>query len=105
MSAIWLTMIGVGVLTFLTRLSFIALLERWRTPPLVQRALRFVPVSVLTAIFVPDLLIQDQTLNVSLTNERLIAGMIAILVAWRTKNVVWTILAGMIAFWVVKIWF
>jgi branched-subunit amino acid transport protein len=35
----------------------------------------------------------------------LIAGMIAILVAWRTKNVVWTILAGMIAFWVVKIWF
>jgi branched-subunit amino acid transport protein len=105
MSAIWLTMIGVGVLTFLTRLSFIALLERWRTPPLVQRALRFVPVSVLTAIFVPDLLIQDQTLNISLTNERLIAGMIAILVAWRTKNVVWTILAGMIAFWVVKIWF
>jgi branched-subunit amino acid transport protein len=37
-----------------------------------------------------------------LGNARLIAGVIAALVAWRTKNVVLTIAIGMIALWVLS---
>ena len=91
----WLVMIVIGVLTFATRISFIVILNRWQTPEVVRRALRFVPVSVLTAIFVPELLMPAGRIDVSLDNTRLIAGLIAMLVAWKTRNIVWTIVVGM----------
>lgn len=105
MSTIWLAMIGLGILTFLIRFSFIALLERWQAPPIVQRALRFVPVAVLTAIIVPELVLRDGVLNTTLLNPRLLAGMVAVLVAWKTKNVILTIVVGMIVFWLLQLVF
>lgn len=103
MSEIWLAMIGLGILTFLTRLSFIALLDRWQAPLIVQRALRFVPVAVLTAIIVPALvLLDDGTLNTAPVNPRLLAGLAAVLVAWKTKNVILTIVVGMGVFWLLQ---
>jgi len=95
MNSFWLTMIIVGFLTFGIRLSFIVILDRWETPPILQRALRFVPIAVLTAIIVPELVMPGGTLNISFTNLRLLAGIVAMLVAWKTKNIVWTIIAGM----------
>ena len=95
MNSFWLTMIIVGILTFGIRLSFIVILDRWETPPILQRALRFVPIAVLTAIIIPELVMPGGTLNVSFTNLRLLAGIIVMLVAWKTTNIVWTIVAGM----------
>lgn len=95
MSDIWVIMLAVGMLTFATRLSFIVLLERWQTPPLLKRALRFAPVSVLTAIITPELVMPSGALDLSLGNARLLAGLVAIVVAWKTRNIVWTIVAGM----------
>jgi branched-subunit amino acid transport protein len=103
MNTIWLAMLGLGILTFLIRFSFIALLERWQAPPIVQRALRFVPVAVLTAIIIPELMLRDGQLNPSPFNPRLLAGMVAVLVAWKTKNVIWTIVVGMIVFWLLQL--
>ena len=96
-------MVFIGALTFLTRLSFIALADRWDAPALFSSALRFVPVAILTAIVVPELVLHTGTLNVSLTNARLLAGVLAIFVAWRTKNTVLTIVIGMAAFWVLQV--
>lgn len=92
---IWLIMLIFGLLTFGIRLSFIMILDRWSPPPVVERALHFVPVAVLSAIIAPELVLSGGTLDISLGNERLIAGLVAMLVAWYTKNIVWTILAGM----------
>jgi branched-subunit amino acid transport protein len=96
----WIVMVIIGALTFLTRLSFSALSGRWDAPPLFSSALRFVPVAILTAIVVPELVLHGGSLDVSLTNARLLAGVLAIFVAWRTKNTVLTIVIGMSAFWV-----
>ena len=95
MKSFWLTMIIVGILTFGIRLSFIIILDRWETPLILQRALRFVPIAVLTAIITPELVMPEGYVDVSLTNLRLLAGIVAMLVAWKTKNIVWTIVAGM----------
>jgi branched chain amino acid efflux pump len=99
---LWVVMASIGALTFLTRLSFIALADRWDAPPLFRSALRFVPVAILTAIVVPELVLHTGTLDVSLTNARFLAGLIAIFVAWRTKNTVLTIVIGMTAFWILQ---
>jgi len=91
---IWLILIVAGLLTYLIRLSFIALLGKWTPPDWVSHALRFVPPSVLTAIILPELLIRDNQFLPA--NPRLLAGILAAVVAWRTKSVVLTIAAGMI---------
>ena len=99
---IWFIMLSLGLLTFLTRLSFIALHNRWAPPELFQRALHYVPIAVLTAIIVPELVLHGGSLDLSPLNPRLIAGAVAIFVAWRTKNTVLTILIGMAVFWLAQ---
>jgi branched-subunit amino acid transport protein len=94
--AIWLTITAAGVLTFLTRLSFIALLGRWQPPDVLRRALRYVPPAVLCAIIFPELFLRDGKLALALDNARLFAGLAAALVGWRTRNIFLTIAAGMI---------
>ena len=99
---LWLIILGMGFVTFGIRFVPIVLLGRIEIPLVMQRALRFVPPAVLTAIVVPELLYRDNQVDVSLTNVRLLAGLIAIVVAWRTKNALITIGAGMIALWVLS---
>ncbi len=101
---IWLVMIALGLLTFGTRLSFIALLERINLPQGFQRALRFVPIAVLSAIIAPELGYTTNALAISPTNPRLLAGIVATFVAYRTRSVIWTIAVGMAVFWILHIW-
>ena len=92
---IWLTMIIAGMITYGIRLSFIILFGQRDISEPIRRGLRFVPPAVLTAIIFPELLFPNGTMELSLVNTRLMAGILAALVAWRTKSVVLTILVGM----------
>ncbi len=82
-------------LTYATRLSFIAFVEAERLPPGMRRALRYVPPAVLAALALPDLVFADGSLLLSPANPRLLAGLLAAIVAWRTRNLWLTIGAGM----------
>lgn len=93
---IWLTMILAGIITFVIRVSFILLFGKIRIPIRVQQALNLVPPAVFSAIIFPDMLLQNNQLAIHLNNGRMIAGMLAILVAWRTRNIILTVLIGMI---------
>ena len=100
--ALWLTIVGAGAVTFALRLSFIALLGRMGTPHSFGRALRFVPAAVLTAVVIPLLFYEDGALEVSLGNERLLAGLVAALIAWRTRSVLFTLGGGMATLWALQ---
>jgi branched-subunit amino acid transport protein len=95
--SIWLVMILAGLVTFATRLSFIYILDRMHVPGWFQRGLHFVPAAVLSAIILPELVTRGSGLDLSWRNPQLFAGVLAILVAWRSKNVILTIVAGMAA--------
>ena len=97
---LWLTFAGMGLLTYAIRLSMILLLGRLTVTPGLERALRLVPPAVLTAIIVPELLRPNGVLTLTLDNPKLLAGIVAGLVAWRTKNTLATIAAGMVLLWV-----
>lgn len=95
MNELWPVIIGIGLVTFAIRLSFILLFGKMAMPDWVRRALRFIPTAVLSAIIFPELAMPGGELNLTPGNPRLLAGILAALVAWRTKNVILTILAGM----------
>jgi len=96
---IWLTMLLAGLVTFIIRLSFIQIIGHRSIPPLLQRALRLVPPAVLTAIIFPEVFLSSGQLDLSFGNARLLAGLLATLVAWRTRNAVLTIVVGMLSVW------
>ena len=87
--------------TWLIRLSFITLLGRVSViPPLAMRILQLIPAAVLAAIIAPSLTHAYGSFD--LGTDRFIAGLIAAMVAWRTKNVLATIGVGMGALWVLQ---
>jgi branched-subunit amino acid transport protein len=94
---LWAALIGMTVVTFALRASFLLLPPHVETPALLRRALRYVPPAVLTAIWAPELLLKDQVLHLSPENEKLLAGAVAIAVAWRWKLTSLTIAAGLVA--------
>lgn len=87
--SIWITIIAIGLITYAIRLSLILLSEHILLPEAVQRALRFVP----------DLVFHNGMPDVTLDNARLLAGILAIVVAWRTRNIIATVVSGMGALW------
>ena len=99
---IWLVMLFGGLITFGMRFSFIYLFGRFHIPETLRRALHYVPPAVLSAVIFPEILIHDGKLALTLGNDRLLAGLVAVLVAQWTKNTLLTILAGMAALLVLQ---
>ena len=89
---------AMGLVTFVTRYSMIAALGL-ELPPVVRRWLRHVPVAILAALIAPAALAPTGHVQFG---PRAAAAVIGAVVAWRTRSVVWTIAAGLAAFWCLK---
>ena len=98
----WLAIVGVGLVTFLLRASFIVFADPQRFPLFFRRALGFVPPAVLAAIVAPGLMLNQGALDLTLANPRWIAGGLAIIVAARTRSVLAAIVSGMGALWLLQ---
>ncbi|MBK7658911.1 MAG: AzlD domain-containing protein [Betaproteobacteria bacterium] len=101
-SLVWLVIVGSGVVTFLTRASFILFADPHKFPHGFRVALAFVPPAVLAAIVIPGLVSPAGGIDFSLANPRWIAGLVAIGVAMRVRNALASILAGMAALWILQ---
>jgi branched-subunit amino acid transport protein len=100
---IWLVMLFGGLITFGMRFSLIYLFGRFEVPETMRRALHYVPPAVLSAIIFPELFLPGGRLDLSLGNTRLLAGLTAIIVAWFSRNTLITIIAGMIALFLLQV--
>jgi branched-subunit amino acid transport protein len=93
-SEIIITLLGMGVVTYLTRALFIMGMKGDRLPPFIIRWLAFVPVAVLTAIICPMIAAPEKHLNLTYNNPYLVAGIFTTIIAVVTKNLVVTVLGG-----------
>ena len=100
---IWLVMVIGGLITFGMRFSLIYLFGRLQVPETMRRALHYVPPAVLSAIIFPDLFLRGGVLDISVNNIRLLAGLVAVLVAWLSKSTLITIISGMLALFLFQI--
>ena len=99
---IWIVMLLGGLITFGIRFSLIYAFGRFQIPEALRRALHYVPPAVLSALVFPELFMREGSLAIEADNHRLFAGLFAVLVAWISKNTLITILAGMIALFVLQ---
>lgn len=93
-----LLLAGMAVATIATRIPVLVALSRRKLPASIERALRYVPPAVLAAIIVPMALLREGQLYLSLQNAMLGASICAAVIAWRTKNLLLTIVLGMAIF-------
>jgi branched-subunit amino acid transport protein len=95
----FLLIFGMFLVTFGVRYPVLALVSRIQMPEIVEQGLKYVPSAVLTAIIVPSVLMPGGSLDASLTNVPLLASLVAVLISWRTKNLLLTIIIGMSTLW------
>lgn len=99
----FLLIVGMTAVTFGVRYPVLALLGRTNMPPHLMRALRFVPVAVLSALSAPLIFTAEGQWFVSVANPALVASLVAAVVAWKTRHLLYTIAAGMIVFVLMKL--
>lgn len=99
MHTYWPIVLVLGIGTFLIRYSFILIMDKLTLSDAIHRMLRFIPASVLPALTVPAILLHKNGAVAFAGIERPLAALVAIVVAWKTRNILLTIASGMAALW------
>lgn len=97
--------IGMLAVTYLARLIPMLVLSRLEIPAGFRRWLQFVPVAVLSALLVPNILLQNGGLALRLDNTYLLAAVPTVIVAARFKNIFLTVLCGIICLMLIRLAF
>jgi branched-subunit amino acid transport protein len=87
---------GMFFVTFIPRALPLVLLGNKELPEKVVIWLSFIPAAVLSALLAPSILIQNGSLYLSLENTSLVAFFPTLLVAYKTKNIFYTVSGGLI---------
>jgi len=95
---VWAIIAALGVGTFLIRFSFIGLMGDRPLPDRLLRYLRYTPVAVLPALVAP-MLAWPAAENGVTDPARIAAAVATVAVGWRTKSLLFAILAGLLAFY------
>jgi branched-subunit amino acid transport protein len=98
---LWLVICVVGALNYLSRLSFIALFARRSMPPLLSRALKYVPAAMLTALILPMIVDWKGAVD-DLVTPKVAAALIASVVGFHTRSALKTLATGMAALWLLQ---
>lgn len=89
---------SMAMATFLTRYSMFALSKHIELLPIMVKALNYVPPTILSALILPDILLSGNGDSFSFSfysNPRFVSATVAFLVAWFSRKMFLTILAGM----------
>ena len=87
--------LGMAVVTFATRFGSVALFRQTGMPPWLERWLKHIPTAILTALIMPALILPKGHIDLTVHNPYWIAGLVAVVVAYKTRSIIATLLLGM----------
>jgi branched-subunit amino acid transport protein len=96
-----LTIVGMGLVTYLPRALPLLLLRRagtsgWAMPSLLDAWLRYVPPAVLAAMVLPSLLLPSGAASSAIGNLYLWAALPTLWVAWKTRSLLGAVAVGVV---------
>jgi len=97
----WLSIIIAGILTYFTRMTMIALVSREMLGNRIKAVLAYVPSAVFPAIIFPAIFINDYGTFIEMNDPKIFGAIVAIVVGYFSKNVIATILSGLISYWII----
>jgi branched-subunit amino acid transport protein len=99
---IWTVILGLGLGTYLIRLSFLGLIGNRPLPPMVMRFLRYTPMAVIPGLVAPAVVWPAATAGVA-DPARMIAALVTVVVGIVTRKTLWALGAGITTL-VVALW-
>ena len=97
----WLSIIIAGILTYFTRMTMIALVSRDMLGDRIKAVLAYVPSAVFPAIIFPAIFINDYGSFIEINDPKIFGAIVAIIVGYFSRNVIATILSGLISYWII----
>lgn len=94
---VWTVILGLGLVTYLIRFSFLGMLGSRNLSPGALRALRYVPSAVIPALVAPMVALDRATGEFAAPHSWL-AGLAALAIGAASRNLIATILGGMAVF-------
>ena len=96
----WSLIIYAGIITFVTRFSMIFLLKKDILNNKAKKILSFVPAAIFPAIIFPPIFLDNDGSIDLQNNPKILAAIFAIIVGFFSKNIIATIFAGLISYWI-----
>ena len=97
----WISIIIAGILTYLTRMTMVALVRRDMLGDKLKEVLTYVPSAVFPAIIFPAVFFNESGTFVEISDPKIFASIIAIVVGYLSRNVIATISSGLISYWII----
>ncbi len=97
----WISIIIAGILTYFTRMTMIALVSRDMLGDRIKAVLAYVPSAVFPAIIFPAIFINDYGSFIEINDPKIFGAIVAIIVGYFSRNVIATILSGLISYWTI----
>ena len=95
----WTSIIIAGVLTYLTRMTMVALVRREMLGDKLKEVLTYVPSAVFPAIIFPGIFINDFGTFIEMNDPKIFGALVAVIVGYFSKNIIATISAGLVSYW------
>lgn len=92
---ILLIIFGAALVTYLPRLIPILAFKNAQLPEWFQKWMTYLPISIFASLIATDIFFWEDQLTFNLvTNVKLLPSIITVLVAYKTKSMIYAILAG-----------
>ena len=98
----WALIVFCGIITFFIRFMPLSGLLNFKGSKNYIRLIQIIPVVVLTPIIFQAVFFDKSNSILILNNPKLYAALIGVIISFYFKNVIYTILVGMISFWIIK---
>lgn len=96
---IWYGIIISGILNFLTKFLSLSFFDTTEMNPKIKKILSYVPSAIFPAIIFPGIFIGSTGTLEFENNPRILASIIALIVGIFSRNIIATILSGLITYW------
>ena len=95
----WLSIIIAGIVTYFARMTMVALVSRDMLGDRIKAVLAYVPSAVFPAIIFPGVFINDYGTFIEMNDPKIFGALVAIIVGYFSRNVIATILSGLLSYW------
>lgn len=97
----WISITIAGIITYFTRMTMVAIINRNLLSDNIKKVLNYVPSAVFPAIIFPGVFFNDYGTFVELNDPKIFGALTAIVVGIFSKNIIATISAGLISYWII----
>ena len=95
----WTSILIAGFVTYLTRMGMITLIDKDIFNESFRKILNYVPSVVFPSIIFPGVFLDDYGTFVAISDPKIYGALTAIFIGYFSKNVILTIISGLVSYW------